>query len=770
MTQAAIPAPAWSPRRPVRTRPISGWFGDETSFARFISREFAPSQRRISTSVRVAVMCATTAVLLAIMHIDSEIGVLVVWLSSIQPQNSFSVRSALSFIVGAAVMMVIAVPTAGVLAEAPWLMLPFVGILAGAGTYWSFSSDHRSAWTYIQVIVIFGFYLVIYAPGDYGWSAAYDFSSVSVGIGVVVIFDNWVWPDPAEPILISSLVITLSHINQRLEVVARSYLAGRREVPVEDSATASALALHLTLLARASRESSDTRRHAQLLTAVTVTERVHLEVERLTITVNENVPTDLRQQVRSPLTDVLDAAHRLLQAYASHISGPSSQMEYEEIAQRLKAAIVALDHRSGVVIAAVRSADESRAAVNLADFILTLRRFTRLLEKTPDALPTPALALEGPRSLFDFGSTIDPETLRHSAKVGVAVMLAYIFSITSHHIETQTALFSALIAALPSYGATVRKSVLRLAGAIIGGLLAIPTMAVVSPNFETVVVYGAVILTIFLFMAYISQSHYRLAYAAVQGGTSFLVVYVALGPTDDYYTALWRVWGIALGLSAVAIVFFYLWPDYAGRKFLPQLRKLLRETLELLPASGATQLTEQRVITIEGDIVRGLRELLSTADDARLERAYTGVDPDDIIDACGTIRRVAYRLGTIVVCELEIGTRRTPQRLQSARDALLLAIKRRITDWLNFMESGERTAIETHSDHSDLEVPIREAQAALSAADGSGISTLPQEVRFPLLDEVASFNRLAVLMGEVDDYFSKLPEPAVLQSIRGVRE
>jgi hypothetical protein len=63
-----------------------------------------------------------------------------------------------------------------------------------------------------------------------------------------------------------------------------------------------------------------------------------------------------------------------------------------------------------------------------------------------------------------------------------------------------------------------------------------------------------------------------------------------------------------------------------------------------------------------------------------------------MIDARGTIRRFGYR--SIVMGGLANGNLGKPAGFQSARDALLLLIKRRVTDWPNFVESGERSAIE----------------------------------------------------------------------------
>jgi hypothetical protein len=60
----------------------------------------------------------------------------------------------------------------------------------------------------------------------------------------------------ALPNLISSLVLTLSHTQERLRIIAQSYLEGATPRPLEDTATTSALASPLPLLDRASPENT----------------------------------------------------------------------------------------------------------------------------------------------------------------------------------------------------------------------------------------------------------------------------------------------------------------------------------------------------------------------------------------------------------------------------------------------------------------------------------------------------------------------------------
>src|SRR6266404_5664997 len=139
--------------------------------------------------------------------------------------------------------------------------------------------------------------------------------------------------------------------------------------------------------------------------------------------------------------------------------------------------------------------------------------------------------------------------------------------------------------------------ILRGAGGVIGGLLALPVMMVVSPNFESRGGYFAAFFLVLFVAAYLSLSSGRLAYAGSQAGVSFIVTYAALRPSANFYGPLWRVWGIFLGLTIVTVVFLLVAPEYAGEAIRPRLTRILRSALDLLPETA--RLTEGRIQEID---------------------------------------------------------------------------------------------------------------------------------------------------------------------------
>ena len=90
---------------------------------------------------------------------------------------------------------------------------------------------------------------------------------------------------------------------------------------------------------------------------------------------------------------------------------------------------------------------------------------------------------------------VDRALMRYSAKLGLAATLGYVVGVASHRSELGVIVWTTIIAGLPTYGATMRKMILRIVGGVIGGLLALPVMIVVSPNFESL---GSYLLAFFV--------------------------------------------------------------------------------------------------------------------------------------------------------------------------------------------------------------------------------------------------------------------------------
>src|SRR6202035_2732473 len=103
-----------------------------------------------------------------------------------------------------------------------------------------------------------------------------------------------------------------------------------------------------------------------------------------------------------------------------------------------------------------------------------------------------------------------------------------------------------------------------------------------------------------------------------------------------------------IGTLVVAVVAFILWPEYAGDSLLPRLRRVIKDTLALAPGGSAAN-TEDEIQRANSETMRILAEILEVADDAQVEGRTSMVNDKAIVEAAGTLRRIANRLASITV-------------------------------------------------------------------------------------------------------------------------
>jgi len=184
-----------------------------------------------------------------------------------------------------------------------------------------------------------------------------------------------------------------------------------------------------------------------------------------------------------------------------------------------------------------------------------------------------------------------------------------------------------------------------------GTAVSLLAIIIVSPNFESLPTYMLATFAVFYPFAYSSLGNARTSYAGKQMGVIFSLVFVGLSPSVDIYEPLCRIWGVLLGDFVVAIVFFSLWPEYAGDSLLPRLQKVIANTLALAPGGSASS-SEDQILKTNSETMRVLTEFLEIADDSRMEGRTCAVYHDGIVEAAGTLRRISNRMSSIATARV----------------------------------------------------------------------------------------------------------------------
>jgi hypothetical protein len=308
--------------------------------------------------------------------------------------------------------------------------------------------------------------------------------------------------------------------------------------------------------------------------------------------------------------------------------------------------------------------------------------------------------------------------------------------------------------------------ILRIVGAIIGGAVSLLAIIIVTPNFETLPAYLIAVFIVFYVSAYSSLASGRVAYAGKQIGTTFALVFAGLSPALDVYEPLWRIWGILLGTLVVAIVtLLYWWPEYAADSLLPKLRKVIHDTLVLAPGGSAAN-TENEIQQANSRTMRTLADILEVADDAQLEGRTSTVNHSAIVEAAGTLRRIANRLAAIATGRIVTPVPHLDPVTELAREAVLDAIRRHLQSWLDFFSSADSLsapaaqAIARAHALDDMEMPLEQFSSRLEEREFARIESWTLDQRRALLAELHSMRRLEYLISQLNRWLAQIPGAA----------
>jgi hypothetical protein len=165
-----------------------------------VARELAPSARKIRTALGISMIVTIAIGLDASCHVNTQLGAVIVWLIA-GAGPMMSIRKALAWQIAVMLALITSVVMARAFVETPWLMLPFVFVWISLSTYAGATRKLGVGMLVIQIVCLITFYGVVFSPEEIGWNAAASFDGSAIAFGVIVLFDNWLWPDPGEPIL-----------------------------------------------------------------------------------------------------------------------------------------------------------------------------------------------------------------------------------------------------------------------------------------------------------------------------------------------------------------------------------------------------------------------------------------------------------------------------------------------------------------------------------------------------------------------------------------
>ena len=717
----------------------------------FFARELAPSRRRFLEAARNATKTTITTGLAASMQTMGPFGPLFAFRIG-QPGVYFGFFEGALTIAIAAITQAAIVPITGKLLDYPGLILTFIFVVFATVGY-LLSAKPRLFLILALVVVgtITTVYVGIFEPGQIGWGSTYTFDGILIASLVMVAIDTSIWPSSPEPRLLESIAFDFERTRRRLALVEQRYLA-TVATPLPPPEVISTLAPNLALLESAKERSKPSpERLTVLLDSVVTSERIHQEVERIATLVDQPVASEIRQTYREEAGKAFKDLDEAIAERAADILSDSFDGSAER-AGTLRETILHLENLGAQISGAT---DESAGSerLNLLGCIGALETIASLLEPRDRRLHASPPESSTTEDDSEPRPPIDPAAFRFGVKFAATITLGLLVGLTTQRADLQTILWSIGVVGQPNqYGAVVRKTLLRLAGCVVGGLAALAAMMIVSENFDSLPAYLMVIFAVTMFATYVAQSDEWLGYAGIQTGITFLICYVGLAPTTDVYKPLWRFWGIVLGVLTAALVFLFLWPERAGDKLIERLDKLLRTILTLANEVADRRITAERIDAIERRLSTNLLDVLNMADQARLEGQRGAISSVAAIEAASTVARIAYRFEVIARDRLaESSVLRSSKIVEQQaifERACCAALEVQIAK-LERSDSSEHLAQSSAAPTMDL-APVSDNLAAIQN------NLLATETQIPLATQLESYRRLPILLLTLDESLSRI--------------
>ncbi|KMV68129.1 hypothetical protein AI29_10175 [bacteria symbiont BFo2 of Frankliniella occidentalis] len=187
----------------------------------------------------------------------------------------------------------------------------------------------------------------------------------------------------------------------------------------------------------------------------------------------------------------------------------------------------------------------------------------------------------------------NPVYLQFALKTLLASLLCYLFYTATAWQGVHTIMLSCVIVAQPGLGATYQKAGLRIVGAFAAAVAAVGCMVFIQPHLDTIVGLLLMCLPVFALSAWLAAGCERIAYAGIQLGFTFALLFLSgFGPMSNLTELRDRMIGIVLGVVIASIIYLYLWPDSDAPRLRENIARLYRQVAHYLahPSQQATPL------------------------------------------------------------------------------------------------------------------------------------------------------------------------------------
>ena len=604
----------------------SGFPWERELFA-FLHQELAPSPARWRATLRLSVTCATAIVLVMALHIPDGEFLLVTLFVVSQSDAWASLTKAWFRVIGTVLGGAFAIVILLACADKPWILFPFHAVVVAVVLFLS----RTTTVPYAFLLGGITFFIVVpeFASSPTGGleKGLWRILLTVIGVLLAVAAQLGLWPDDPEELLLTDLAARLRDVERTIgRVVAGATTTTTTANTQSPTAvtTTTGLAHHLDLLANA--EAMDhwlRQRHAEQVKLITDLELLVIAALRLDRVIAEQErPVILPEWLCQRLGTIHTECTRLRRALEEHHS-PQPQAQLH--------------------INASETTEEITSDAVILKLLPSIREMERILTSMPTAMaflgirtdqPSTRVGASAPvrepiaeQHLFTPDCTLaNIEMIQFALKGALAVSICGLLIQAFDWPGLSTSLITCVIVAQPSFGAGLRKALLRLSGATLGGVASLLVIVILVPNLESLPPFLVVMTGLFTVAAWLIAGSSRISYIGLQIAIPLCLVLInSLEPTIDIGTARDRVLGVLLGIVVMGVIDFAAWPVFARSAVSHKFTSILRAIAERhrLIAQRDREQTRKKSFAVHRD----LTNTLSVQDDLLVETALFAPDP-----------------------------------------------------------------------------------------------------------------------------------------------
>ncbi|WP_256122112.1 FUSC family protein, partial [Burkholderia sp. A2] len=519
---------------------------------REVLRLLAPFPGRAAMAVRVALICALTALVTAAYGTpEAALSAYVVF---------FMIRAdrVTSVVLAAALLLIVTIVIGLVLGIAIFsidysiLRVACMAVLSVALLYLTSASKLRPVGAILAMIVGFGLDQLGLAPfGEAATRALlYIWLTIAIPVGVAIVVNLLVAPSPRK----------LAHA----QLAKRLRLAARRLRDDDDARAAFDASLRegdkplLTWLKLSKLEgSSDVADFAALRQAIASSTALMVDVALA----DREPEARLPDAFATPIAATLDDMAAILEQGGYPVDVTLALPPADALPPLARVVATGLQ-------ATITHFAEPGATAPTAD--AATQASAQATPAAPAAAPEAPTAapVAAPRGGFFLpDARTNPDHIRYALKTTAAAIFCYLLYSQLDWSGIHTCVVTCYIVSLGSTAETVEKLTLRIFGCMIGALLGTAALVFVVPALSSIGELMALVFAGAWLSAWVAFGSPRIAYAGFQIAFAFfLCVIQGAGPGFDLTIARDRTIGILLGNVVVYLVFTRIWPVSIGKQ------------------------------------------------------------------------------------------------------------------------------------------------------------------------------------------------------------